>query len=55
MEEKKRGGARVGAGRKKTGREYTVTVRLSLAGYMIYRQMRNKSKKIDELLKKYCK
>lgn len=56
MKQKKdnRGGARQGAGRKKTGREYQVCLKLSKEAYVTLKQFKNRSAYIDELIKTYA-
>lgn len=51
----KRGGARQGAGRPKTDREYQLCIRLSKEAYDTLKQFKNRSAYVDELIKTYAR
>lgn len=55
MKQKKdnRGGARQGAGRHKTGRDFQVCLKLSKEAYDTLKQFKNRSAYIDELIKQH--
>ena len=53
MTSKKLGGYRPNAGRPKTGRKHAITLRVSDIAFDKLSSVQNKSKCIDELIKRY--
>ena len=53
--ENKRGGYREGSGRKATGREYRLTVRVTKVAYDKISKVANRSETIDKLIRRHLR